>query len=171
MTDCSGVAVEAAGGRDELAAVCGPDLTISSLRPLLEGARARGVADACELLGAGAVLLDRSGVVLHLSSLASALMGGALSVIEGHVVAAEARANQAIERLVALALTGLPGEFVVEGVPAIRVRILPMPGAGSNEAQLLKAVLFVSRLEDAAPSEEEDAPSQEEKMERQAFAA
>ena len=41
---------------------------VAPLAPLLAGARARGVADGLELIGAAAALLDEQGEVLHLNA-------------------------------------------------------------------------------------------------------
>ena len=122
---------------------------MGSLRPLMEGARARGVADACELLGAGAVLLDRSGAVLHLSTSARGLLGSALRLVEGHLVANSAKDSGRLERLVGETLAGRIKEdgIVIGGSPALRVRIAAMPGALGDDAQLLKAVLFISNAD------------------------
>ena len=50
------------------------------LAPLLAGARARGVADGLELIGAAAALLDEQGEVLHVNARALGLMGQSLFV-------------------------------------------------------------------------------------------
>jgi hypothetical protein len=131
-------------------AECGairPGDSFSPLRPLLEGARARGVADACQLLGYPCVLLDASGGVLHASHAAQALLAGDLRLAEGHLVAADAQANHRIERLVETALSGSACEVAIAAGAGgdLCIRALPLPGAQDDDAQLLKAVLLLSR--------------------------
>jgi hypothetical protein len=127
----------------------GSDESFSPLRPLLEGARARGVADACQLLGYPCVLLDASGGVLHASDAARALLAGDLRLTGGHLVAADAQANHRIEQLVEAALSGAVSEVAIAAGAAasgdLFIRALPLPGAQDDEAQLLKAVLLLSR--------------------------
>ena len=45
------------------------------LRPLLAGARARGMADAFELLGVAAVFIDEGGFALHINDRARRRLG------------------------------------------------------------------------------------------------
>ena len=61
-----------------------------ALAPIIAGARARGIADAFEMIGEGAILLDFSGSVLHVGQLAGPMLGCALAVTGGHVVATRA---------------------------------------------------------------------------------
>lgn len=123
-------------------------LTSRQMRPLLEGARARGLADAFELLGAGAVLLDETGAVLHLSTQARAALGPQLRLIGRHLVAGEAGSNHVIERIIAGVLAGGACEGVLgDGAASLHLRAMPMAGARDDEAQLLKAVLIVTKTE------------------------
>ena len=55
------------------------------LAPLLAGARARGVADGLELIGAAAALLDEQGEVLHLNARALSLLGDHLVLAGGRL--------------------------------------------------------------------------------------
>lgn len=121
-------------------------LSARELRPLLEGARARGLADAFELLGAGAILLDQTGAVLHLSTHARAALGGELRLAGGTLVAADGASNHIVEQLIACVLAGGACEGTLGGERSLHLRAMPAPGA-RDEAQLLKAVLFVSKAE------------------------
>ena len=56
-----------------------------SLAPLLEGARARGVADAFELCGQPAILMGGAGDVLHVGAAAQALLGEGLRLRAGRL--------------------------------------------------------------------------------------
>ena len=49
-----------------------PHGAVAPLAPLLAGARARGVADGLELIGAAAALLGEDGEVLHVNARAIA---------------------------------------------------------------------------------------------------
>jgi hypothetical protein len=157
MSETIGVESVHGPGREETAhPVSENGLALSALRPLLEGARARGVADACELLGVGAALLDRSGRVLHVTSAGGALLGSALKLVEEHLVAVDSAANHVVERVVGVALSGSPCEEVMQGSEmSLRLRAAPMPGALDDDAQLLKAVLFLTKIESCEASHDE----------------
>ena len=58
---------------------------VAPLAPLLAGARARGVADGLELIGAAAALLDEQGEVLHLNARALSLLGDHLVLAGGRL--------------------------------------------------------------------------------------
>jgi hypothetical protein len=129
------------GGRQSL-----PD--DQALRPVMEGARARGVADAFELVGQGAILIDPTGAVLHAGLAALRLMADDLSVQSGHLVAQTATANQAIQDLmVALLDQGAREESIVisrsDGLPSLQIRGFAFAPGVQNPYQLLAAVLLV----------------------------
>ncbi len=138
----------ASGGQFEDAAIVG------ELAPLLEGARARGVADAFEATGQGAILLGGSGEILHLTSAARRLTAGLLRVRAGHLLGDEGlddstRVNRALARIIGDALSGGDGVETILEVGAVRLafRAVAFPGGSRNARQLLKAFLLV----DAAP--------------------
>jgi hypothetical protein len=152
MSEFARVEDAGAAGMDEgsrLASEFG--LTSGQMRPLLEGARARGIADAFELLGAGAILLDETGAALHLSTQARAALGAELRLVGGHLVAVDDGCNHIVERIIASVLAGSPCEGVLSVGPddsfGLHMRALPIAGARGDDAQLLKAVLVVSRVE------------------------
>ena len=141
--DLAEAGCEAGDGSNE----CGipPD----ALEPLLEGARARGLADAYEMIGQAAVLLDGSGGVLHSSCHANRLLGNGLQLLGGHLVGTSADANQALESILARALGGHDPEsgqgirLEADGGGWLRVRALPFKGGQGNPAQMLKAVVLL----------------------------
>ena len=76
-----------------------PAPAVDHLAPVIAGARARGIADAFEMLGEGAVLLDFSGSVLHVGEAAKPMLGCGLTIAGGHVVAASRKAAGSLQRL------------------------------------------------------------------------
>jgi len=122
-----------------------------ALAPLLEGARARGVADALEMAGQAAILLSGAGEVLHAGESAKPLLGAGLRLAEGRLELKDARAK-GFDGLLAVALDGEGpphGDGIILPAPdggAIRMRILPFHGGKKNPAQLLKAIVLLERL-------------------------
>ena len=122
------------------------------LAPLLEGARARGVADALEMAGQPAILLGGVGDVLHAGPSAQALLGEGLSLQEGRLVPREqggGRFGALVESALVGAINGNHEGLTLAagGGGAMRVRILPFAGGQANPAQLLKAVVLLDRLD------------------------
>jgi len=120
---------------------------VDQLAPVIAGARARGIADAFEMIGEGAILLDFSGSVLHVGQLARPMLGAAVSVAGGHVVAVDRKAAGALQGLLEVGLSdGAPRTLeadllcVEEGMRQ-RVRLLQAPGGDAY--QLLAAVLVL----------------------------
>ena len=125
-------------------------IRINDPQPILEGARARGVVDAYELIGQAALRLDGAGGVLHVGERARMLMGEGLLLNGGHLVGKSQAANRMIANQVALALKGKEigpcGRVAGPGGGQISVRVVPFrPGQG-NPAQLLKAVVLLDRI-------------------------
>jgi hypothetical protein len=135
--------VDVAGDSDRRATARG-ELPPETLRPLLEGARARGLADALELIGVPAVLIDGAGAVLNVGAAATARMGPCVGVASRHLVGADPACNQALQDLIAAALAGKEktAELRVSGAAGgLCVRAIPMPDGWANPYQLLKAVI------------------------------
>ena len=128
------------------------DSVADLLGPLIAGARARGVADACELLGLAAVLIDGTGSVLHAGGRAHRTMNPAVRIAEGHLLGCDARTNEALQGLVASAIDStavvpLADEITVraEGSSCeVTIRALRFPSGIGESQQLLKAILIVS---------------------------
>jgi hypothetical protein len=134
------------------------DLSPDILRPLLEGARARGMADAFELLGIPVVLIGAAGEVLHVGTGAEARMGGSAAVASRHLVGADAGSNRALQELVAAALAGKEKSVKLKprgGRKAVSARSLPLPASWNNAHQLAKAIIVF----DKAPKPIDEAAS------------
>ena len=124
-----------------------PPFGADSLPPLLAGARARGMADAFDLLGLAAIFLDDDGGALHVSARAMRLMGDALLLAGGRLKAASAAADAALQAAVDAALAGSEtAEPVViasgASKPCISLRILGVSGQDES-AQLLRAIVLI----------------------------
>lgn len=121
---------------------------LSTMAPMIAGARARGIADAFAMLGEAAILLDFTGTVLHVGDDAHPLLGASLTVAGGHVVAVQRRSTPALNRLLEAGLAdGGPMHLeedllCVEDGMRQRVRLHRVPSAG-EPFQLLAAVLTV----------------------------
>ncbi|MDB5570214.1 MAG: hypothetical protein JWN93_1397 [Hyphomicrobiales bacterium] len=115
---------------------------------MLAGARARGIADAFEMLGEAAILLDFSGEVLHVSERARPLLGCALSIASGHVVAADRKTAAQLQRLLEAALASDGPGHVEEDLrcaeDGMRQRVqLYRPLVAGEAYQMLAAVLVL----------------------------
>src|ERR1700720_3449078 len=83
----------------------------ASLAPLLAGARARGMADAFELLGVAAAFLDEDGLALHINDHARRVLGPQLWVDDGRLRAADVDLDEALAAAIESALINrAPGE-------------------------------------------------------------
>lgn len=125
--------------------------------PMLAGAWARGLADMLEMLGQGAILIDASGAVLFVSERARGLLKGQFDLISQHIVGREGKANQALDSMIAQALSGVPGELRLTPDDSCResrsescsespltIRAYAAPAVQDPQVQLLKVVLAVS---------------------------
>ena len=121
------------------------------LAPLLEGARARGVADALELAGQPAILLGRAGDVLHAGASARPLLGDGLRLENGRLELKHPQ-DHAFDSLLETVLVGDEppyGAGITLSAPGggeMRVRFLPFAGGKANPAQLLKALVLLDRV-------------------------
>ena len=117
------------------------------LLPLLAGAHARGMADALEIAGVPAVLIDSQGMVLHAGAAATALFSPALRVEYVHLVGVDAEATSAIQNLVQSALRegGQPAPLRLKmgGQGSLILRARRVPGAAVNCNQLLKVLILI----------------------------
>ena len=118
------------------------------IAPIISGARARGIADAFEMLGEAAVLLDFHGCVLHVGESAKPLMGCALSITRDHVTAASRKSADTLQRLLEAALSNEGPRRLEEDLLCAehgmrqRVRIYRVDNTG-DARQLLSAVLVL----------------------------
>jgi len=120
---------------------------VAPLAPLLAGARARGVADGLELIGAAAALLDEQGEVLHLNARALSLLGDHLVLAGGRLRAR----NRAHDRTLAAAIDSTVRDQVASRVAlgddahadGLGVRIMPVTAEADGSFQLLRAVAIL----------------------------
>jgi hypothetical protein len=135
--------------RHELPAAGAPAMSrsgVAPLAPMLAGARARGVADGLELIGAAAALLDEQGDVLHLNARALSLLGEHLVVVGGRLRAR----NRVADRDLAAAIDSTLRDQVASrielgGAPGdeLGVRIMPVAAEADESFQLLRAVAIL----------------------------
>lgn len=123
---------------------------IDAIKPLLAGAHARGMADALEIAGIAAVLIDREGMVLHAGPSARSLFCAELSLQAEHLVAANSDSTRSIQSLIADALGAGPQPEPIEvrrrdgGGFLLRAR--RVPGAADDFFQLLKVLILIEEL-------------------------
>ena len=137
--------------------LCGHDAAMANadaLAPVLAGARARGMADAFDLLGLAAIFLDEDGAALHVSARARRALGGALTVERGQLRASDAVENEALQSQIRLTLAGAPSRsnpLVLaqhDSRPALSLRIVSID-AGDESTQLLRAIILIDRIDPA----------------------
>ena len=109
-----------------------------SLAPVLAGARARGMADAFELLGLAAILVDECGFALHVSPRARDLLGPRLKIEAGRLRASERELDAVIGAAIESAVAGVAP---ARGAPG--VRILPVAPEPDESFQLLRAIVIL----------------------------
>jgi hypothetical protein len=126
------------------------------LAPLLAGARARGVADGLELIGAAAALLDGEGEVLHLNERAARLMGDGLYLCDQRLRARDRAADEMLAAAIGTTLRhGVASRVAVGESPGegdFGVRIVPVASEGEEPFQLLRAVAIFEPPGDAPSS-------------------
>ena len=132
--------------------------TGAALAPLLAGARARGIADAFELLGVAAAFIDESGFALHINDRARRVLGPQLWVDDGRLRAADLDLDEALSAAIESALTsGAPTRaatdisFASELRGAVAVKVLPIAAEAHDPFQLLRAVIIIEEQGAAAP--------------------
>lgn len=119
------------------------------LKPVIAGARARGMADALEALGVAAIMLDRAGMALHASSHAANFVGLAagkgLSLTSATLIAADSAANRALQLAIAEVVEAEEAGPRQVALPESGVVLTIRPIlAGENDAyQLLRALIVI----------------------------
>ena len=136
--------------RDERPTVGAPGAirgAATPLAPLLAGARARGVADGLELIGAAAALLDEQGEVLHLNARALSLLGDHLVLAGGRLRARDRALDQTLAAAIDSTLRHQIASRVALGDSAcadgLGVRIMPVAAEADDSFQLLRAVAIL----------------------------
>jgi len=117
------------------------------LAPLLAGARARGVADGLELIGAAAALLDEQGEVLHLNARARSLLGDHLVLSGGRLRARDRALDQTLAAAIDSTVRHQVASRVALGDEAsadsLGVRIMPVSAEADESFQLLRAIAIL----------------------------
>jgi hypothetical protein len=120
---------------------------VAPLAPLLAGARARGVADGLELIGAAAALLDDQGEVLHLNARALSLLGGDLVLAGGRLRARDRALDLSLAAAIDSTLRDQVASHVALGDGAradgLGIRIVPATTEADDPFQLLRAVAIL----------------------------
>lgn len=123
---------------------------INALQPLLAGAHARGMADAFELAGVAAVMIDAQGMVLHAGAPARALFCADLRLEYDHLISATSESTCAIQTLISEALGEgeAPTPVLVQraGQTPFKLHARRAPGAAGNVCQLLKVLIIIEEL-------------------------
>jgi hypothetical protein len=118
------------------------------LPPLLAGARARGMADAFDLMGKAAVLVGETGMALHVNRMAKEKMGSALAIVSRHLIGGNAADSSALQALIADAVAGRTHPPLTlarpDGQTPLRIEALPVVGAAGDPQQILKAIVTIS---------------------------
>jgi len=141
-------AVTSFEGRQGLSCDQGMPEPAGPLAPLLAGARARGMVDAFDLLGHGAVLIDWQGAALHVSERARSQLGAALTLSQGRLAAADLASDRLLQAGLNAVLAGreeCAGPIVLQrgaGQEPLSLRIVAV-NAGDEFAQLSRAVILV----------------------------
>lgn len=118
------------------------------LAPIIAGARARGIADAFQMLGEAAILLDFSGYVLHMGDSAEPLLGCALSIASSHVTPTSRKSAAPLQALLEAGLSASGPARLEEDLPCAeegmrqRVRLYRVDNS-QDARQLLCAVLVL----------------------------
>ena len=114
---------------------------VGELAPLLAGAHARGMFDALDLMGQGAVLLGRDGRALAVTQSAAPSFGAALAIVQGRPVSAARHDDSLLQQAILDALAGVACDLEI-GAPGeeLTLRLLPTP-AGAH--QLMAAILLI----------------------------
>lgn len=142
------------GGDDADGPVAQGKAIRTPLAPLLAGARARGVADGLELIGAAAALLDEQGEVLHVNARAMRLMGEGLFLADQRLRARDRAADETLAAAIGSTLRyGVASRVAVgegSGQGALGVRIVPVAAEGEESFQLLRAVAILEASGEAS---------------------
>lgn len=125
------------------------DLDCLPIAPILAGARARGVADALEIVGIAAILIGAEGDVLYANERARALLVPHLRIAGERLEAVDRKQRGALANLIEAAVAGDKAEAhslilrCGDGVPALRLHATPI--ADGDPYQLLRAVIILDR--------------------------
>ena len=111
------------------------------LAPLIAGAHARGMFDALDMLGQGAILLDAQGRTLAVTGAATRRLGATLALCGRRPVADAEEDDSRLQRAIRDSLDGMPAALEIgTGAAELSLRLLPMP---ADPNQLLAAILLI----------------------------
>jgi len=118
-----------------------------TLKPLLAGAQARGMADMLDLLGLGCIFIRADGGLLHVSERGKEVLDGVIVQAAGHLAGITPCSRSAIDRLLAGTLAGRACREVIltESHPIELQSYLPATAENAG-VQLLYGVITVRRL-------------------------
>lgn len=111
--------------------------------PIKAGIRARAIADACEKLGIGAILIDATGRILHVCTMAASMLTQDLRLESGHLVGSSRAINQAVQRAVSTAVGATGPHIAAAGAVGPAVTITGLPYRDPSPFQLLRGVLVI----------------------------
>ncbi len=99
------------------------------------------------MMGEGAILLDFSGSVLHVGAQAKPMLGCALAIAGGHVVAASRKASEPLQRILQAGLAD-DAPRIIEADPlcaehGMRQRVRMVRAPEGDAYQLLASVLLI----------------------------
>jgi hypothetical protein len=129
------------------------DDLVAMFGPVMAGARARGVADALDLVGIAAVLIDRSGRVLHCGPRAERALAPFVRVVGHHLLGGDARIDDQVGRFLARIVDGTSCEPAAEEIEAedgssrTRLRALRFPATEPEAVQLLHSIVIIEPVE------------------------
>jgi hypothetical protein len=119
------------------------------IAPILAGARARGMADAFEMLEIAAVLVAADGEVLFANARARALLGRDLTLSGEHLRAIDEADERALRCMIDAAVAesdAKPGALILRrGAPSLRLRAMPVVSDRGDPFQLARAVIVLDR--------------------------
>lgn len=143
-------------GADSVHGGCAPQAAGAPLAPVLAGARARGMADAFEMLGVAAIFIDEGGFALHINDLARRRLGPQLWVDDGRLRAADLELDGALSAAIDSALTGgAPANaatdisFASESRGPVAVKVVAIAPEARDPFQLLRAMVLIEEQGDA----------------------
>jgi hypothetical protein len=115
-----------------------------TLHPLLQGARARGFADAFEMLGQAVALVGPTGEILHMTSAARRMLGAGVAIAENHLVTTTSTGNRRLSAILSEALDDMPGSGgEAEIADGLRARAVGLGAGFGGPYQLLRAAVFL----------------------------
>lgn len=112
-----------------------------TLGPLIAGAHVRGLFDAFEMVGQGAVFLDRSGRALAITRAATQTFGANLALVAGRPVCANPSDDAKLWRAILDSVAGESRDVEIGAAGAeLALSLKPL---GNDPRQLIAAILLI----------------------------